>query len=235
MSEVNTNFNEEEFNKFIIENDVVGFFETPITLKSGRQSYWYANCRNLSNSFKLISKTAEFLLQFLKKEMIEFDYIYGVPEGATKLAIIANYKIGEGKFNSNVRPEHKIIMGRGMPKTHGAPKDKYFIGEIKEGDKVLVLEDVTTTGGSLLKTIKQLKEANVEIVGAIGIVNRMEKRDDGKSVEEAVNELGVPYFAMSHSILLLPMAKDKYSPSPETLKQVEFGFDKHGLRELKFE
>ncbi|MBT4823694.1 hypothetical protein HN695_07005 [Candidatus Woesearchaeota archaeon] len=229
MSNENIIFNEDEFNKFIIESNVVGFFDTPITLKSGRQSYWYANCRYLSNTFQLLDKSAQYVLNFIKSEDLDFDYVYGVPEGATKLAVIVNYKLGME------RPEQRIVIGRGRIKEYGAPKDKYFIGEVKEGDKVLVLEDVTTTGGSLIKTIKQLKEVNVEIVGAIGIVNRMEKRDDGKSVEEAVNELGVPYYAMSDSIFLLPMAKIKFNPSEEVLKQVESGFEKHGLRELKFE
>jgi len=223
------------FNKFVIDNNVVGFFDKPIMLKSGRQSYWYANCRNLSNTFEIIDKTAGFVLNFLKKELIESDYIYGVPEGASKLAIIANYKLGKECLDGSTNSKQKIILGRGQPKPHGAPKDKYFIGEVNEGDKVLVLEDVTTTGGSLLKTIKQLKEANVEVVAAIGLVNRMEKRDDGKSVEEAVNELGVPYYAMSHSLALLPMAKAKYNPNEEVSRQVEIGFEKYGLMELKFE
>jgi len=41
-------FNQEKFNQFILENKVVGFFEEPITLKSGRLSHWYVNWRNVA-------------------------------------------------------------------------------------------------------------------------------------------------------------------------------------------
>ncbi|MFH1439777.1 MAG: phosphoribosyltransferase family protein [Candidatus Woesearchaeota archaeon] len=221
-------FDQDEFNRFLIDNNVVGFFEKPIILVSGRQSYWYANCRDLMNTFELIDKLANFVIEFIKNEDLEFDYVYGVPEGITKLADIINYKLGLSN------PKQKLVIGRAKPKEHGSPKDKYFIGNVKEGDKVIVIEDVTTTGGSLLKTLQRLKEANVEIIAAVGLVNRMEKRDDGKSVEQAVNEKGVPYYAISNSLILLPMAKEKNNPSDEALKQVEIGFEKYGLRELKF-
>lgn len=54
-----------------------------------------------------------------------------------------------------------MVVGRGNPKEHGDPKDKYFIGPAKENDRVIVIEDVTTTGGSLIDTIKHLQESNI--------------------------------------------------------------------------
>ncbi|UCC40591.1 MAG: hypothetical protein JSV96_03865 [Candidatus Aminicenantes bacterium] len=222
-------FNQEEYNKFLIENDVIGFFDEPITLKSGRISNWYANCRNLLDRVGVIDKVTDFVLAFADEKSISADYFYGVPEGATKLAVILNYK--KGKLDDN--EDQALVIGRGKPKEHGNPKDKYFIGPAREGDKVVVLEDVTTTGGSLIDTVKHLQESNIEVVGAIGLVNRMEKRDDGKSVENIINELDVPYFAMGNSIDLLPMARDASNPSASVLEEVEKYFDRYGIESLK--
>lgn len=224
-----TGFNQEEYNKFLIENRVIGFFEKPITLKSGRISNWYANCRILLDGVGVIDKLTDFVLAFSDEKGISADYFYGVPEGATKLAIILNYKKGKLDHNEN----QVLIMGRGMPKEHGDPKDKYFIGPAEKGDKVIVVEDVTTTGGSLIESIKHLKESNIEVVAAIGLVNRMEMRDDGKSVEQVVKELNVPYFAIGSAIDLLPMARDVSKPSDSVLEEVEKYFDQYGIKSLR--
>ncbi len=222
-------FNQEKYNKFLIENSVIGFFEEPITLKSGRISNWYANCRYLLDKVGLIDKITDFVLAFSDDKVISADYFYGVPEGATKLAVILNYKKGKLDNNEN----QALVIGRGKPKEHGDPKNKYFIGPVKERDKVIVVEDVTTTGGSLIDTIKHLQESNIDIVAAIGLVNRMEKRDDGKSVEQVVNELNVSYFAIGNSIELLPMARDISKPSDSVLEEVEKYFDQYGIEPLK--
>jgi len=222
-------FNQEEYNIFLIENNVIGFFEKPITLKSGRISNWYANCRDLLDRVGVMDKLTDFVLGFADKKSIAADYFYGVPEGATKLAVILNYKKGKIDNNEN----QALVIGRGKPKEHGDPKDKYFIGPAKEGDKVIVIEDVTTTGGSLIDTVKHLQESNIDVVAAVGLVNRMEKRDDGKSVEEVINDLNVPYFAMGNSIELLPMARDVSKPSDSVLEEVEKYFDHYGIEPLK--
>src|SRR3989338_706808 len=221
-------FDEEAFNKFLIDNNVVGFFETPIILKSGRQSYWYANCRTLSNTFENLDKLADYVISFAKQEDLEFDYVYGVPEGASKLAVVVNYKLGLSN------PAQKIIIGRGKPKEHGVAKDKYFIGNVKEGDKVLVLEDVTTTGGSLLSAVKQLREAKVNIVGAVGLVNRMEKDEHGRAVEDVMHQNQVPYYAIGNALRLLPFAREKYQPAAGIVQQVEQEFQKYGVKLLNW-
>lgn len=222
-------FDQNEYNKFLTENKVIGFFEEPITLKSGRISHWYANCRNLLDKVGVIDRLTDFIIAFSDENRISADYFYGVPEGATKLAVILNYKKGKVDNNEN----QALVIGRGKPKEHGDPKDKYFIGPTKEGDKVIVIEDVTTTGGSLIGAIKKLQESRIDIVTAIGLVNRMEKRDDGKSVEQVIKEMNISYLAMGDSIELLPMARDVSRPSDSVLNEVENYFDQYGIEPLK--
>lgn len=222
-------FNQKKFNKFLIQQKVVGFFEQPITLKSGRLSYWYANCRNLLDYAGVMDKLIDFIHSFSNEKALNPDYFYGVPEGATKFALILNYKRARLLKNKN----YPLIIGRGKPKEHGDPKDKYYIGPIKEGQNVVVLEDVTTTGGSLIDAIAALREAKVNVVAAVGLVNRMEKRDDGLSVEEKLKEINVPYYAMSDAFQMLPLAVKSYKPSPEIIAHVEEGFKQYGVSELK--
>ncbi|MFO8015661.1 MAG: hypothetical protein R6U32_01010 [Candidatus Woesearchaeota archaeon] len=200
-------FDRQEFDKFLLENNVVGIKEEPFKLKSGRISHWYANCRVLSDTFQLLDRTAQFVHEFLQDNDIDFDYVYGVPAGATKLAVAVNYNLG-----LRGRPDHKIIIGREKPKEHGDPRDRYFIGPLSEGDKAVVLEDVTTTGGSVISEIKKLKEAGVEVTAVVALVNRLEKRDDGMGVAEYIKkEFGIPYHWLSDAKKLLPMAAEGLS------------------------
>jgi orotate phosphoribosyltransferase len=122
-------------------------------------------------------------------------------------------------------------MGRAKPKEHGDPKDKYFLG-IPSG-KVIILEDVTTTGGSLLQTINSLKDIGVKIIAAIGLTNRNELRDDGKSVEEIILDKNVKYYSMSDAIELLPKIYNKLKPGEIVAKNIETYFKKYGIGEIK--
>lgn len=224
-------FDQEKFNQFILENKVVGFFKEPITLKSGRQSFWYVNWRNVAEDPFLLDQLTDYVIDFIEDLGLKPDCLYGVPEGATKLGVISQYKWA--KKSPNYGPgSHILAMGRGKPKDHGEPKDRFFIGQPK--GKVVILEDVTTTGSSLLETIDNLKQTEVQIIAAISLTNRMELRDDGKSVKEAVEEKGVPYFQMSNALELLPLVYQKIKPDQEIAKRVEEEFQEYGVEKLKF-
>ncbi|MGM5484034.1 MAG: orotate phosphoribosyltransferase [Nanobdellota archaeon] len=225
-------FNQEEFNFFIEENDVYGFFKEAITLKSGRKSHFYANWRNVVEDVWLADKLADYVINFSKDKKIEVDTFYGVPEGATKLGILTQYKNAKNNPQYS-KGSHVLAMGRAKPKDHGAPKDRYFVG--KPEGKVVILEDVTTTGMSLLKTIDQLKEAQIKIVAVISLTNRMEKRDDGQSVKEAVENKGVNFYNMSSALDILPKMYKKLNPGKKVVDEIENEFKRYGVQELKIE
>jgi len=222
-------FDQLDFNRFIEENNIYGFFETPITLKSGRTSHFYANWRNLVEDAFLTDKLADFLIAFTKSNNVEVDTFYGVPEGATKLGIITQFKFA--KESGWEKTSHVLAMGRAKPKDHGAPKDKFFIGVPK--GKVVVIEDVTTTGGSLIKTLEFLKESKIDVVAVISLTNRMEKRDDNLSVKEKINDLGFEFFSMSSALEMLPIMFKKLLPSDEIGKAIESEFEEYGVEKIK--
>ena len=215
------------FYNFIIENKVIGFFNVPITLKSGRKSYWYVNWRTVAEDVFLLNTVSDYLLLFVKYLNLKPDLFFGVPEGATKLGIITQYKWAFK--DKKIKPGmYNLSMGRGKPKEHGDLKDKFFLG-IPKGN-VILLEDTTTTGGSMLQTIDDLAKLNVNIIAAIGLTNRSEIRDDGFTVEEAINNKGVQYYSMSDAIDLLL----KLKPNPTVATHIENYFKKYGKKEIKF-
>jgi orotate phosphoribosyltransferase len=215
------------FYDFIIENNVIGFFNEPLTLKSGRKSYWYVNWRTVAEDVFLLDKVSNFLLSFVESLNLKPDCFFGVPEGATKLGVITQYKWAFA--DKKIKPgKYVLSMGRGKPKDHGELKDKYFLG-IPKG-KVILIEDTTTTGGSMIKAIDELVANNVNIIAAIGLTNRNEIRDDGMTVEEAIQKKNVQYYAMSNAIDLMP----RLHPSPEISIQIKDYFKKYGTREIEF-
>ncbi|TFG24841.1 MAG: hypothetical protein EU529_02960 [Promethearchaeota archaeon] len=221
----------EEFYDFILENKVIGFFDEPLELKSGRKSYFYVNWRNVAEDVYLIDKLSNFLISFVEKLGLKPDCFYGVPEGATKIGIITQYKWAKIQKNYN-RGIYPLSMGRAKPKQHGDPKDRFFLG-VPKGN-VIILEDVTTTGNSLIQTIDKLFDNNIKIIAAIGLTNRNEIRDDNKSVEEVLKDKDLKYYAMSDAIELLPRVYVLLKPGEKIARHIEDYFKKYGIKEIKF-
>jgi orotate phosphoribosyltransferase len=223
-------FDQEAFNAFIEENGVYGFFETAITLKSGRTSHFYANWRDVVKDVWLTEKLAGFVIEFVKDRGLDVDTFYGVPEGATKLGVMAQY-LWAKSCPGYSRGSHALAMGRAKPKDHGAPQDRFFVG-VPRG-KVVVIEDVTTTGGSSLQTLESLKEAGIDVVALLSLTNRMEKRDDGLSVQQAAMVRGFEFYHMSTALELLPRVYARQKPGPAVGRAIESEFAKYGVEPLK--
>jgi len=222
-------FDQESFNQFVEDNGVYGFFEEAITLKSGRTSHFYANWRDVTQDVWLTKKLVEYVIAFVTDKGIDTDTFYGVPEGATKLGVITQYTWAKRQAGFG-QGSHLLAMGRAKPKEHGAAKDRYFLG--KPQGKVVVLEDVTTTGGSSIECIENLRDAGVEPVALVSLTNRMEKRDDGRSVEEAVTSIGVAFYSMSSAINLLPRIFARVQPGKAIAGAIEAEFEKYGVMPL---
>ena len=213
------------FLEFIIENEVVGFFNEPIKLKSGRLSSWYVNWRTIAQDAFLIDQLTDFILSFVKFLNLTPDCFYGVPEGATKLGIITQLKWAKEQSNYS-KGTYLLPMGRGKLKEHGDPKDRFFLGEPK--GKVIILEDTTTTAGSLITAIKSLEKLDVDIIASIVMTERSEIRDDGKNVKEILLEENVKFFAMSNALEIIPLLK----PNKLQSNNIKNYFKKYGTRQI---
>ena len=224
---------EQTFNEFILEHRIIGFFEQSLCLKSGRMSHFYVNWRDATNDAFVLDRLTDHLCGFLTRLALPFDTLYGVPEGASKTALIAALKLArmDPRF---AKGSHTLAMGRAAPKSHGDPKDRYFIGAPR--GRTLVLEDTTTTGGSLITCIDHLRAQGIEVVAAVGLTDRMEKRDeDGLGVADALARRyqgAVRYFSLSNALELLPLAVRAWTPSPAVIAGLRAEFRDHGVHEL---
>jgi orotate phosphoribosyltransferase len=253
-----TNFNQDAFNQFVLDNDVVGIKEKPFTLKSKRTSHWYVNWRKPSSDMKSLWEMTAFVKNFVKDQGLNPDCFYGVPEGATPLGIVTQLRWVNEERNIT-QGGYVLPMGRGKPKEHGDPANKYFVNA-PEGE-VAVLEDVTTTGGSLLNTIANLQELDgVKVIATIGLTNRMEVtpieiKDKSEtyeafreiferatnspytnqgtmSVQQAVEAAGVLYFALSTATELLPLVVAREKTDSTLVKAIETEFRTFGVEPL---
>ncbi|GAI09343.1 unnamed protein product [marine sediment metagenome] len=166
------------------------------------------------------------------------DYFLGVAEGMTRLSIIMNYAKAKEDlprykdyFPKGHPKKYPLPMARGRIKKYGSKKDRYFLGSLK--GKVVVLEDVLTTGDSTIKLIKNLKENDADVLAVIGVVDRLELRKDGLSVAEKFSKLGVDYYSMTDVKTLLPLACKRLKPSEDLIKKINRYYKKNGSEEIK--
>ena len=167
-----------EFATFLHEKGIIKFGD--FTLASGKKSSYYVDLR-LVPSYPIEFRK---MVKYLENEITEdigldnFDSIVSVPTGGLVIASALAIE--------TVKP---LIYVRSKPKDYGTSKS--VEGEIHDGMNVVMIDDVATTGGSVVNAIKSLKEVNISIKDAYVIVNRMEGAD------EALSELDVKM----HSIL----------------------------------
>ncbi len=167
-----------EFTTFLHKKGIIKFGD--FTLASGKKSSYYVDLR-LVPSYPIEFRK---MVKYLENEIVndigldKFDSIVSVPTGG--LVIASSLAI------ETVKP---LIYVRSKPKDYGTSKS--VEGEIHDGMTVVMIDDVATTGGSVVNAIKSLKEVNISIKDAYVIVNRIEGAD------KAMLELGVKM----HSIL----------------------------------
>jgi orotate phosphoribosyltransferase len=184
-------FNQQAFNEFIIEQGIIGFYDSPITLKSGKQSTYYVNWRSATADVHAMERISQFVIDFALEKKLNPDVFVGVPEGASALGIVTQLAWAKSS-PSYSKKSHHFAMVRAKPKEHGHPQDRHCIGSL-EG-KLVLLEDVTTTGMSLIATYNELKKIGCDIIACIGLTNR-----NDKDIHSEMAALGCMYFQMSSS------------------------------------
>ncbi|MBN9581950.1 MAG: orotate phosphoribosyltransferase [Afipia sp.] len=155
-----------------------------ITLASGRKSDFYFNLKPTMLDPEGAALLAELSLEALKDDAA--DYIGGLEMGAVPLAgAIAQLSWMKG------RPLAAFFV-RKKPKEHGARLSVEGLarGESLDGKRIVIVEDVTTTGGSAVKAVEAVKDAGGNVV----LVFTMVDRDEGAT--ETFAAAGIPFRAL---------------------------------------
>ena len=139
------------------DNEV--FLEGDFTLASGKKSNYYVNMKKDITYPEILSSIADLITNQIKNENL--DKVAGPALGAVPIATAVSLK-------SNL----PLLMIRKEEKGYGT--SKLIEGDLEKGDEVVVVEDVTTSGGSLLKAIKAIEDNGGVVKKAISIVDRLE-------------------------------------------------------------
>ena len=172
-----------EFIEFMVDSNVLKFGE--FTLKSGRKSPFFMNAGSYVTGSQL-KKLGEYYAKAIHDKYGEdFDILFGPAYKGIPLSVATTIAFSElyGK-------EIKYCSNRKEEKDHGDAG--ILLGSpIKDGDKVVIIEDVTTSGKSIEETFPILKsQANVDVVGLMVSLNRQER---GKTQQNALAEIREVY------------------------------------------
>jgi len=154
------------------KNDIIKFGD--FTLASGKNSSYYIDLRlvpSYPHQFRKMIKNLQNLI-IEKTGLDNFDSLVSVPTGGLVVASALAIEV--------IKP---LIYVRNKPKEHGTTKS--IEGKTFAGMKVVMVDDVATTGTSVLNGIKQLKESGLSISGVYVIINRLEGAD------KALDDIGV--------------------------------------------
>lgn len=171
-----------EFIEFMVESDVLKFGE--FTLKSGRKSPFFMNAGAYVTGSQLMRLGEYYAKAIYDNYGDDFDVLFGPAYKGIPLSVattMAFYKL-YGK-------EIRYCSNRKEEKDHGDAG--ILLGsKIKDGDKVVIIEDVTTSGKSIEETFPIVKaQGDVEIIGLMVSLNRMEKGKNGdKSALDEIRE-----------------------------------------------
>lgn len=152
------------------------------TLASGRTSRWFFDMKPVMMNPEAGRLVGE--LMNVRCDEIGADFVGGLELGAVPLAaLVVATDFTSDRLGFMVRKQAK---GRGGRKTNNPPGIEG--ASIANGGRVIILEDVTTTGGSAIQAVKRIEEeTNCEVVAVISILDREE---GGK---EAFKEAGIPF------------------------------------------
>ena len=182
-----------EFIEFMVDSQVLKFGE--FTLKSGRKSPFFMNAGGYVTGTQL-RKLGEYYAKAIHDNYgLDFDVLFGPAYKGIPLSVATAMAVSE-LYGKDV----KYCSNRKEEKDHG--DTGILLGsKLKDGDRVIIIEDVTTSGKSIEETFPILKaQANVEIKGLIVSLNRMEK---GQGEMGALQEIKEKYGFDANAIVTM--------------------------------
>lgn len=152
------------------------------TLASGKQSKYYVDARLTTMSPDGLSLIGPLALSIIQQSGWEIDAVGGLTLGADPISYAISYA------SAGSRRPLRAFTVRKEVKTHGTGKT--IEGPFNKADRVAVIEDVITTGGSALRAIEAVRAAGGVVVGVLALVDREE------GGRQAIEAAGVPVISL---------------------------------------
>lgn len=177
-----------EFIGFMVQSNVLKFGD--FTLKSGRRSPFFMNAGAYVTGEQL-QKLGRYYAQAIHDNFGDgFDVVFGPAYKGIPLSVVTAIAYHE-LYGKEVR----YCSDRKEVKDHGADKGQLLGAELHDGDRVVIVEDVTTSGKSIDETYPKLKDAaDVEVRGLVVSLDRMEVGKGGRltAQQEIQERYGFP-------------------------------------------
>ena len=164
----------QEFIEFMVDCNVLKFGD--FTLKSGRKSPFFMNAGAYVTGSQL-KRLGEYYAKAIHDRYgDDFDVLFGPAYKGIPLSVVTAVAYSE-LYGKEVR----YCSDRKEEKDHGADKGSFLGSSLKDGDRVIMIEDVTTSGKSMEETVPKVRgAADVTIVGLMVSLDRMEVGKGGK-------------------------------------------------------
>jgi orotate phosphoribosyltransferase len=164
------------------------------TLKSGRISPYFINMARALSTGEFASRTSKAYVEEIHSQVEgDFDYIHGPAYKGIPLAALVSCNLYT-RYNTNIR----WGFDRKEEKAYGDLTEKTIVGDLRDGDRVLVIDDVITTGKTKIDNWKKLTalRKNLHPEGIIIAVDREEKEKSGESVAQFLKREGFDLFSI---------------------------------------
>ncbi len=173
----------QEFIEFMVDSNVLKFGD--FTLKSGRKSPFFMNAGGYVTGSQLMRLGEYYAKAIHETYGDDFDVLFGPAYKGIPISVVTAVA-----YSKLYGKEVRYCSDRKEEKDHGADKGSFLGSALQDGDRVIMIEDVTTSGKSMEETVPKVRgAADVEIVGLMVSLNRMEKGKGTKSALEEVKEL----------------------------------------------
>lgn len=168
--------------EILIEKSFLSSAEPRFPLASGQLSKYYIDCKRALSYPEFREIVGDLISQLLSNTTV--DAVGGLALGAYPIAVAVS-----DAFYRRTQKTVRAFVVRKDPKSHGLKK--HIEGDICPGDRVLIVDDVITSGKSTIEAISKAQDEGLIVVAVVALIDR--KEQNGSS---AIRACGVPFTAL---------------------------------------
>lgn len=224
-------FNRSSFDDFLLAQGCLAFYSSPISLECGRRSGWDINFYNLYANLNVKRQLAQYMYAFAIEHKLKPDLFLGVPMRAIPLGESVNDLID---YKDPNQIPATILRMNDTP--NGNHSIRFVVGPLHAGQHVVLIDDTVVTGTSFMRYVSRLQDHGIEVDGVIVGIHRLEKMDNGRTVDRLLKEAyGVRLYSLTDVSTLLPKAIQSMDVPHEIILELKQYYHKYGAYDFPLE